>query len=227
MTSNTRFWELIQQFLPADRWMKLADLLHTIKNTTQLDEEDLEPASKWQETNLRWERNVRNALQTHLDNGVERSERGYYRLIKLGDRQARTTPEATCLAEEVAENSTYSEGSVQRILVNRYERDVNARADCIDRYGTTCHICGFDFAEMYGEVMAGFIHIHHLKPLAKVGIGYRVDPTTDLRPVCPNCHAVLHRREPPYSIEEVKEFIRLQKPSKALTGTAISAYHGS
>jgi hypothetical protein len=30
----------------------------------------------------------------------------------------------------------------------------------------------------------------------------------DLIPVCPNCHAMIHRRKPAaYSIEEVKEFV--------------------
>jgi predicted HNH restriction endonuclease len=33
---------------------------------------------------------------------------------------------------------------------------------------------------------------------------YVVDPVADLRPVCPNCHAVLHSRRPAYSIEEVR-----------------------
>jgi predicted HNH restriction endonuclease len=97
---------------------------------------------------------------------------------------------------------------VQQILVNRYERDPHAREACIARYGTVCYVCGFDFSSRYGEVMAGFIHVHHLLPLASVGVGYQVDPERDLRPVCPNCHAVIHRREPPYSIEEVQQFIR-------------------
>jgi len=85
---------------------------------------------------------------------------------------------------------------------------------------------------MYGEVMAGFIQVHHLKPLARVGIDYQVDPIADLRPVCANCHAVLHRKEPPYSIEEVKEFIRsipsnaLQQKAAAISGekTALESF---
>jgi 5-methylcytosine-specific restriction protein A len=34
---------------------------------------------------------------------------------------------------------------------------------------------------------------------------YEVDPIKHLRPVCPNCHAMLHRQEPPFTIEELKE----------------------
>jgi predicted HNH restriction endonuclease len=111
------------------------------------------------------------------------------------------------LAEEVPAGAPYSEGSVQRVLVNRYERDPRARQECIQYYGTKCFLCGFDFVAKYGEVMAGFIHVHHLVSLSSVGEEYEVDPSEDLRPVCPNCHAVLHRREPPYSLEDVQRFL--------------------
>ena len=114
----------------------------------------------------------------------------------------------TKLPEEPPTGPTYNEGSVQQILVNRYERDARARQDCINRYGTSCFICDFDCVEVYGEVMAGFIHVHHLRPLSSVGGDYDIDPVQDLRPVCPNCHAVLHRREPPYSVEEVRAFLQ-------------------
>jgi 5-methylcytosine-specific restriction protein A len=36
---------------------------------------------------------------------------------------------------------------------------------------------------------------------------YEVDPINDLIPVCPNCHAMIHRRRPAYSIEEVKKML--------------------
>ena len=40
------------------------------------------------------------------------------------------------------------------------------------------------------------------------GGGYQVDPVRDLRPVCPNCHAMLHQRRPgPFGIEELKGII--------------------
>lgn len=115
------------------------------------------------------------------------------------------------LPEEVPSGSAYSEGSVQRILINRYERDPRAREECIRHYGTTCFLCGFDFVAVYGEVMAGFTHVHHLNLLSSVGPDYEVDPIKDLRPVCPNCHAVLHCREPPYSLDEVRALLQGRK----------------
>ena len=63
--------------------------------------------------------------------------------------------------------------------------------------------CGIDLAEKYGEKGEKFIHVHHLKPVSEVGAQYEVDPIKDLIPVCPNCHAMIHRRAPPYTIDEV------------------------
>ncbi len=114
------------------------------------------------------------------------------------------------LPEELQKSSTYKEGSIEKILVNRYERDPHARDECIRHYGTICALCKFDFVAKYGPIMSGFIHVHHLKQLAKLGPGYKIDPISDLRPVCPNCHAVLHRKEPPYSLDQVLHFLQKQ-----------------
>jgi 5-methylcytosine-specific restriction protein A len=100
------------------------------------------------------------------------------------------------------------EGAKRTITVNAYERNSKARELCIKHYGTTCIICGFDFEKKFGEHGKGFIHVHHLTPLADIGEHYEVDPIKDLRPVCPNCHAMLHRDEPPLTIEELKYLLK-------------------
>lgn len=102
----------------------------------------------------------------------------------------------------------YLEGAAHLVTVNKYERDPRARAQCIKHYGVRCQVCGLDFAKTYGAIGEGFIHVHHVRPLSDVGSEYTVDPVEDLRPVCPNCHAMLHRRKPPYTIEELRETIR-------------------
>ena len=76
---------------------------------------------------------------------------------------------------------------------------------------TTCCLCGFNFGEVYGEVAEGFTHVHHVRPLSEIREEYEVDPVNDLRPVCPNCHAVLHRRVPAFGIEEVRAMLRRPK----------------
>lgn len=115
---------------------------------------------------------------------------------------------AILLPEEIAAATTpLVEGAFCRVTVNAYERNPHARRRCIVAHGTSCAICGFSFGETYGEVADGYIHVHHLRPLSEIGGEYTVDPVEDLRPVCPNCHAVLHRRIPAYSIEEVRAFL--------------------
>ncbi len=98
----------------------------------------------------------------------------------------------------------YYEGAVHKIFVNAYERDSKARQKCINSHGLSCKICNFNFEEEFGDLGRNFINVHHLKPLSEIGKEYQVDPIRDLLPVCPNCHAMFHRKEPALSIEEVK-----------------------
>lgn len=112
------------------------------------------------------------------------------------------------LPEEIT-SSTYQEGLAEKVLVNRYERDPGARRACIDHYGAVCAACRVDLTSRYGFAATGLIHVHHLLPVAARGTVYHLDPIRELRPVCPNCHSVIHRRTPPYSIEEVRTFLSL------------------
>jgi 5-methylcytosine-specific restriction enzyme A len=109
--------------------------------------------------------------------------------------------------DEVDESEVLREGTVYKILVNAYERNPQAWQKCIDHYGTQCHSCKFDFSKQFGILGKGFIHVHHLYPISEVGAEYEIDPIKDLCPVCPNCHAMIHRRSPPYSIEEIRAIL--------------------
>lgn len=107
-----------------------------------------------------------------------------------------------------AEALTYVEGACKQRWVNAYERDGKARDACLAHHGRSCKACGFDFGGFYGEHGRGFIHVHHLKPLSEIGEAYEVNPKTDLVPLCPNCHAMIHRgREAPLSLEALREII--------------------
>jgi hypothetical protein len=110
--------------------------------------------------------------------------------------------------DELVEEKVFLEGAKKQVTVNAYERDPRARERCIEHYGARCFICDLSFGEVYGEIAEGFIHVHHIRPLSEIGSEYTVDPIKDLRPVCPNCHAVLHLNKPAFSIQEVIEFIR-------------------
>jgi len=106
---------------------------------------------------------------------------------------------------EKDDQEVYTEGTPNQVLVTKYERNPYARKTCIDHYGFTCSICKFNFKNKYGELGKDFIHVHHLKQVATVGKEYKIDPINDLRPVCPNCHAMIHRRKESYTIDEIKE----------------------
>lgn len=106
-------------------------------------------------------------------------------------------------ADELSEPTKVVEGAKKQVTVNAYERDATAKPRCIKRWGSTCVVCKFDFGAAYGELGDGFIHVHHLRPIHTIGESYELDPENDLRPVCPNCHSMLHRRKTALSIEEL------------------------
>jgi putative restriction endonuclease len=110
--------------------------------------------------------------------------------------------------DEVNEAEVFREGSVCKVSVNAYERSPQARQKCIDYYGVNCFVCGFSFGEVFGKLGDSFIHVHHLCPISEIAEEYEVDPVRDLRPVCPNCHAMIHRRSPPLSIEEMMVLLK-------------------
>ena len=95
------------------------------------------------------------------------------------------------IPEEVDDTEGILEGALRRISVNAYERNPEARRKCINHYGTSCSICSFDFGKQYGDAGKDLIHVHHLRQLADIGKEYYIDPIHDLRPVCPNCHAII------------------------------------
>jgi len=107
----------------------------------------------------------------------------------------------------------YAEGGKTQVVVNKYERNRKARQRCIEYHGMTCKGCGADFEKRYGPHGAGFIHVHHLVPVSQTNGPYKLDPITDLIPVCPNCHAMIHYREPMLTIEQLKSILSAASPT--------------
>ncbi|MCB0177254.1 MAG: HNH endonuclease [Anaerolineae bacterium] len=131
-----------------------------------------------------------------------------YPLSVKKSRQKESLKEYTVLIpEEIPDTTGLMEGTTRRIRVNVYERNQTARTLCIEHYGAKCFICGFNFEFVYGELGKGYIHVHHIKPLAEIKSGYQVNPIEDLRPVCPNCHAMIHRASPPATCKEIRKLI--------------------
>jgi len=109
------------------------------------------------------------------------------------------------LDESFIEN--LKEGGRIKVSVNSYERNEKARQLCLKHHGYLCKVCNFDFEKTYGEIGKEFIHVHHIVDLATINKEYKVDPINDLVPVCPNCHAMLHKKKPAYTIKELKRII--------------------
>lgn len=103
---------------------------------------------------------------------------------------------------------TYQEGQSFQVTTDRYERSNAARKACIAHHGSNCVICHFDFGLVYGTSMQGFVHVHHVESISRSGKNRDVDPVNDLRPVCPNCHAVLHFNKVALSITAVRKLVR-------------------
>lgn len=129
--------------------------------------------------------------------------------LKAALEQTGLTGEEQYPEEIPIDNQTnITEGLKRTILVNTYERSSAAREQCIEHWSAVCSVCDFDFEKKYGDWGKGFIHVHHLIPIAEIGRTYQVDPVKDLRPVCPNCHAMLHKSNPPLTIEALKNMLQ-------------------
>lgn len=69
-----------------------------------------------------------------------------------------------------------------------------------------CEICKFSFSRRYGSAASEYCEAHHLLLLSEV------ESTTqtrmeDLAILCANCHRVVHLRNPPYTLDEVKSML--------------------
>jgi len=105
------------------------------------------------------------------------------------------------------DSPSYIEGAEIRSISKRYERSPTLRSRAVEFHGVNCSICDTNFETIYGDLGKGFIHIHHIIRVADSGIR-SVNFETDLIPVCPNCHAMLHRRTPPLLPDELKTLLQ-------------------
>lgn len=96
------------------------------------------------------------------------------------------------------------EGFRTSSISTKYERSRKNRIACLAVKGFRCWVCGINFEDVYGSIGSGFMEVHHIVPLSSLREEQRINPVKGLVPLCPNCHAMVHRRVPPYSVEELK-----------------------
>ena len=141
-----------------------------------------------------------------------------YIMIYLYNRVVQITSHLNIPTESqelgLEEYTITTEGTRMEVVVNRYERDRTIRnAFLATKEGDySCEVCGFNFEAVYGELGKAFIHVHHKIPLFLIGKSYHPDIKKDFALVCPNCHAMWHRKDPPYNVDDLKRIIKSNEP---------------
>ena len=172
------------------------------------------------------------AQYVHYNNKVIKDgTRDEYRLTRMGDWFAANNPQVDDLVvflprtddmqpvhhkmisarsgdETEDEFDGVPEGAKVIRVVNAYERSEKNRRAVLTRQGYRCQACGVLLEESYGEVAKDYAHVHHTKPLSEIDDEYAPDLERDFAVLCPNCHAIAHRRKPPLSVEEIRAALR-------------------
>lgn len=100
------------------------------------------------------------------------------------------------------------QAALRRVAVNRFEHDPEAVRLCVAFHGPACAACGLTLEQLYGPAGAAFVQVHQIVPASGLEPGYRLDPVSDLVPLCPNCHAMAHRGTPdPYTPAELRRML--------------------
>ena len=110
---------------------------------------------------------------------------------------------------DISENGIFgqavqTEGTPQEIRSIRYERNHINRELCLHMKGHSCAVCGMNFFDTYGIIGKDFIEVHHTTPVSEMDEDFVLNIERDLVPLCSNCHSMVHRKKPPYSIHEMK-----------------------
>lgn len=130
-------------------------------------------------------------------------------LISVARCKACNVLERDVVIERHALHFAGNEQHVSSLTVDPLEHDPLARAICLQHHGTLCSVCNTDMSVRYGNIGGGFIEVHHQRSSIGPEMTREPDPRRDLVPVCPNCHAMLHRgREVPLTVNELRTVMR-------------------
>jgi len=99
---------------------------------------------------------------------------------------------------EAAEGEQYTSEAAFRSRNRALINAKKAASDC------RCEACGMSFREFYGRIGEGFIIAHHVQPVSH---GLRTTTLDDIALLCANCHAMVHRKNPPIRVAELRRFV--------------------
>jgi 5-methylcytosine-specific restriction protein A len=76
-----------------------------------------------------------------------------------------------------------------------------------------CGICGFSFAEVYGELGDGFSEVHHLKPIDTLddSVAVNGDEEESYVSLCANCHRMIHLLDDSSDIDMLRNVVFAQR----------------
>lgn len=116
---------------------------------------------------------------------------------------------------EIIDERIVTEGELRTRSTEYRTRSIELRRAAIQHYSQNGHIlcdaCDFEFALAYPGLGNGYIQIHHLRPVSYLrGESLRIaEALENIRPLCANCHQMVHRDTPPHEIEKLKAKLRV------------------
>ena len=122
-----------------------------------------------------------------------------------------------------SEDDTVVEGKLTVKESKVRERSKKLREAAIQHYTINgkivCSACGFDFGEKYGKYGDGYIQIHHEKPVCQYDDqgfnAYISEAIMNMKPLCANCHCMIHRKKEPITVAELKKIIDNERTSQS------------
>ena len=114
-----------------------------------------------------------------------------------------------------SEDNTITEGKMTVKQAKVRERSKKLRDAAIKHYTVdgkiVCFTCGFDFAKAYGKHGEGYIQVHHEKPVCQYDNqgfnAYISEAVTNMKPLCANCHCMIHRKRNPITVAELERIV--------------------
>ena len=115
----------------------------------------------------------------------------------------------------VIDENIVTEGQLSTRNVTYRTRSRQLRDAAIEHYTKVgkipCSVCSFDYGLAYVGIGTGYIQIHHLEPISYNGETRLAldEAVRKVRPLCANCHVMVHRRHPWLSVERVTDLLHV------------------
>jgi hypothetical protein len=106
-TTTSAMWAVMQAHLPRDKWIYISQIYQVVKENLTLQRDDLLPSYSGTDTDLRWQRNVRNVLQGKKHTGELRwrpNRLGWYILPRRSLRKVGGKEISSVIAAKLPDN---------------------------------------------------------------------------------------------------------------------------